>query len=212
MRGVLITFEGVEGSGKSTQALRLVRHLEEHGVDCLFSREPGGTGIGERIRDVLLDPANSRMDPRTELFLYLASRNQHVRERILPALGAGRVVVLDRFADSSVAYQGGGRGIGEKPVSRLNKLATAALRPDLTLLVDVPVQVGKARKSKDALDRLETERVEFHDRVRSSYLRLAGRAPKRVRLLDGTKSESELATQVQSIVEELLVKRGVLRR
>ncbi len=212
MRGVFITFEGVEGSGKSTQARRLARDLEQRGIDCILSREPGGTGIGESIRSVLLDPDNNLMDARTELFLYLASRNQHVREKVLPAVREGKVVVLDRYAESSVAYQGGGRGLSEKLVSRLNRLATAALRPDLTILVDVPIAVGRKRKRTTELDRLEQERVEFHERVRNSYLRMARRAPKRIRLLDGTKPEEELEAEVRNMVDELLSKKGIDRR
>lgn len=212
MRGVFITFEGVEGSGKSTQAKRLARDLEQRGIDCILSREPGGTGIGESIRSLLLDPDNNLMDARTELFLYLASRNQHVREKVLPAVREGKVVVLDRYAESSVAYQGGGRGLGEKLVSRLNRLATAALRPDLTILVDVPIAVGRKRKRTAELDRVEQERVEFHERVRNSYLRMARRAPKRIRLLDGTKPEEELEAEVRNMVDELLSKKGIDRR
>jgi dTMP kinase len=161
---------------------------------------------------VLLDPGNGLMDARTELFLYLASRNQHIREKVLPALREGKVVVLDRYAESSVAYQGGGRELGEGFVSRLNRLATAALKPDLTILVDVPVAIGRRRKRTTELDRLEQERVEFHERVRNSYLRLARRAPKRIRLLDGTKPEEELEAEVRDMVEELLLKKGINRR
>ena len=211
MRGVLLTFEGVEGSGKSTQAERLVAWLGAQGLEVVLSREPGGTGIGEQIRDILLDPQNRQMDGRTELFLYLASRNQHVREVILPALQEGKVVVLDRFAESSAAYQGGGRELGDKPVSRLNKLATAGLRPDLTILVDVPVDVGRERKDQSTLDRLESERVEFHERVRSSYRRMARRAPKRMRMMDGTRPADELEKEIRELVEEILVRKGVIR-
>lgn len=210
MRGALLTFEGVEGSGKSTQAERLVRGLESRGVDCLLSREPGGTPIGERVRDILLDPDCRSMAGFTELFLYLASRSQHVRERVLPALEAGRVVVLDRYAESSVAYQGAGRRLGPQLVRRLNRLATGQLRPDLVLLFDVAVAVGIARKSDRSLDRLESERVEFHERVRAEYLRMARRAPKRFRLLDGRRPPDELETEVAGHVEKLLMAKGIL--
>ncbi len=210
MRGVFITFEGVEGSGKSTQAELLVRHLESRGVETAFSREPGGTPIGERIRDILLDVSSGAMDARTELFLYLASRSQHVREKILPALESGVVVVLDRYAASSVAYQGAGRRLGMQLVARLNKLATAALVPDLTFLVDVPIEVGMKRKRDAALDRLERERIEFHEGVRAGYLRMARRAPKRIRMLDGRRPPEELAVEVRTAVTGLLTKKGVL--
>jgi dTMP kinase len=211
MRGVLITFEGVEGSGKSTQAELLRRWLGTQGVPVVLSREPGGTLIGERIREVLLDPASKMMDGQTELFLYLASRNQHVRELVLPALDEGKVVILDRFADSSVAYQGAGRLLPGRLVSRLNKLATAALRPHITFLVDVPVAVGQERKKAAALDRLEQERVEFHERVRDGYLRLARRAPGRIVVLDGALPAAGLESRVREHVTDLLKRKGFLK-
>lgn len=209
-RGVLITFEGVEGSGKSTQAQRLHDWLRSRGLGCVLSREPGGTRIGDRIRDILLDPANAAMDSRTELLLYLASRNQHVRELVLPALRAGRVVILDRYADSSVAYQGFGRGLGERLVARLNKFATAGIRPQLTLLVDVPVSLGQNRKAATQLDRLEQERVEFHERIRAGYLRLARRAAGRWRVLDGRRPADEIEKEIRGLVTELLTRKGIL--
>jgi dTMP kinase len=212
VRGVLVAFEGVEGSGKSTQAARLCDWLQSQGIPHVFSREPGGTPIGERIRDILLDAAHRGMDARTELLLYLASRNQHVREKVMPALRQGMVVVLDRYMDSSAAYQGYGRGLGEKLVSRLNKLATAGIRPDLTIVVDVPVKVGQERKPPAGLDRLEQEEVEFHERVRNGYLRLARRAPARVKVLDGSMARDELQTKVQSAVAALLNRKGILTR
>lgn len=202
--GLLISFEGVEGSGKSTQARLLYDRLKGAGYDCLLSREPGGTPIGEAVRTILLDPASAGMHARTELFLYLASRCQHVYQLILPALAAGRIVIVDRFSDSSLAYQGAGRGLGLRPVARLNKLATAGRRPDLTLVFDVPVGVGRDRKSAGVLDRLESERVEFHQRVRDAYLRIARRAPGRVKVLDGTMRPEELSVRVWGLVEKLL--------
>ncbi len=210
-RGVLITFEGVEGSGKSTQAERLAKRLAALGVSCLVSREPGGTGIGEAIRAILLDPQHNEMYGLTELFLYLASRHQLVREKLLPALAAGKVVILDRFADSSAAYQGAGRGLGGRPVARLNKLATADLKPNLTVLVDVPVRVGRGRKNSGVLDRLERERVEFHERVRDRYLQLARRAPGRLKVVDGALPANELERVVFGHVEQLLKRKGILR-
>jgi dTMP kinase len=210
-RGVLITFEGVEGSGKSTQVERLAKHLAALGMSCLVSREPGGTPIGEAVRRILLDPKHGEMHGLTELFLYLASRNQFVREMVLPGLESGRVVVLDRFGDSSTAYQGFGRELGEKLVARLNKLATAAVRPSLTVLVDVPVSVGQKRKASGDLDRLERERVEFHERVRQGYLRVARRAPGRFRIVDGTLPADELERSVFRHVEELLKRKVILK-
>jgi len=210
-RGVLITFEGVEGSGKSTQALRLVNWLRSRSLAVAYSREPGGTEIGERIRTILLDPACRNMDAWTELFLYLASRSQHVRELVRPALAQGRVVVLDRYLDSSVAYQGAGRELGARVVARLNKPATAALKPQLTFLFDLPVAVGRDRKGDKALDRLEQERVQFHERVRAGYLQLARRAAGRFRILDGTRPADELEAAVRQHVRELLNRKGILQ-
>ena len=210
-RGVLITFEGVEGSGKSTQAERLAKRLAALGIPCLASREPGGTKIGEGIRGILLNPHHNEMHGLTELFLYLAARNQLVRQDVLPALAAGRVVILDRFADSSTAYQGAGRELGEKLVARLNKLATADLKPNLTVLVDVPVEVGQGRKGSGVLDRLERERVEFHERVRQGYLRVARRASGRFRVVDGMLPPGELERLVFRHVEELLKRKVILK-
>ena len=211
MRGVLITFEGVEGSGKSTQAERLAKRLAAFGVPCAALREPGGTSIGEAIRSILLEPENREMHGLTELLLYLASRNQLVREKVMPALNEGRVVVLDRFGDSSIAYQGYGRELGEKLVARLNKLATADTRPNLTVLVDVPIEVGRERKASGVLDRLERERVEFHERVRQGYLQVARRAPGRFKIVDGTLPADELERMVFSYVDELLKRKVILK-
>ena len=211
VRGVLITFEGVEGSGKSTQAERLAKRLAALGVPFLVSREPGGTEIGEAIREILLNPQHNEMHGLTELFLYLASRNQHVREKVMPALATGKVVILDRFGDSSIAYQGAGRELGEKLVARLNKLATADLKPNLTVLVDVSVKVGQGRKASGILDRLERERVEFHERVRQGYLQAARRAPGRFRIVDGTLPADELERLVFRHVGELLKRKVILK-
>jgi len=208
VRGVLVTFEGVEGSGKSTQADKLADFLRGQGMECVVSREPGGTPIGEQVRSILLDPKNRAMDGRTELFLYLASRSQHVFEKVMPAVAAGKVVILDRYAETSVAYQGAGRELGEQVVSRLNRLATHNLKADLVVVVDVPVAVGQKRKQGDELDRLEQERIEFHERVRSSYLAMARRAGRRIRVVDGRKSPDEIQADVRRLVLELLERKG----
>ncbi len=187
-----------------------MKRLAALGVPCLASREPGGTEIGEAVRGILLNPHHSEMHGLTELFLYLAARNQLVRQKVLPALAAGKVVILDRFADSSTAYQGAGRGLGEKLVARLNKLATADVKPHLTVLVDVPVGVGQGRKQTGLLDRLERERVEFHESVRQGYLRVARRASGRFKVVNGMLPADELERLVFSHVEELLKRKGVL--
>ena len=185
VRGALITFEGVEGSGKSTQARLLHDALRSSGVDSLLTREPGGTPIGERIRAILLDPACKEMHAKTELLLYLASRNQHVQEKLLPELRAGKVVISDRYSESSFAYQGGGRDLTFRQVSRLNKCATTGLVPDLTIVVDVPPEVGAERMKGVPRDRLESEHREFHRSSGTPTSRLPAARPGESRLWTG---------------------------
>lgn len=204
-RGRFITIEGVEGSGKSTQIVRLRQHLEARGHDVAVTREPGGTPIAEAIRQVLLDPANSRMCATAELLLYEAARAQHVAERIRPALDAGKVVLCDRFADSTTAYQGAGRGLAPDVVARLHDVATNGTWPDLTIVIDVPVEVGLARAARNGRpDRIEREDVEFHDKVRGEFLRLAADEPHRVKIVDGTPSEDEIAPVIARLADTLL--------
>ncbi len=205
-RGFLIAFEGVEGSGKTTQAELLYEFLKTHGYRCIFSREPGGTEIGEKIREIILDPTSVAMHPKTELLLYLASRAQHTYEKIMPALREGFIITCDRFADSSFAYQGAARGLGLKPVSRLNKYACAGIKPDLTILVDLPVSEGFKRQQA-APDRLEKEGNEFHEQVRQAYLKLARRAPGRIKVFDGTKDKETLHREIREKVVDFLGKR-----
>jgi dTMP kinase len=151
------------------------------------------------------------MHAKTELLLYLASRNQHVQEKLLPALRAGKIVISDRYSESSFAYQGQGRDLTLQIVSRLNKYATGGLAPDLTMVVDVPPEVGQERMKGETLDRLESERLEFHRKVRDAYLQLARRAPKRIRVLDGRKSQVELAHEVENLIVPWLVEKGVIK-
>jgi dTMP kinase len=186
-----ITFEGIEGSGKSTQLQVLARRL---GDAAVVTREPGGTEIGRQIRQVLLDPAHHAMSPAAELLLYFADRAQNVAEVIRPALQAGRTVLCDRHVESSLAYQGYGRGVPLEDIRRLAALATSGLRPDLIVLVDVPVDVGLARAfGRGAADRLESERVSFHERVRAGFDALCAAEPSRWLRLDGTGREQEVA-------------------
>ncbi|MBN1503576.1 MAG: dTMP kinase, partial [Candidatus Eisenbacteria bacterium] len=198
MAGLFVTFEGVEGCGKTTQAELLRRNLEREGHRVVFTREPGGTAVGERIRDVLLDDRLSGMEPLAELFLYLASRAQHVRELIRPSLTEGAIVICDRFADASLAYQGAGRQIGESNVRRLNEIATYGLVPDYTVLLDVPPEVGLERTlnrvgGEARQDRIEKEKLGFHSRVRTGYLLLAEKEAGRIAVLDGTRDKDDLA-------------------
>jgi dTMP kinase len=185
-----ITFEGIEGCGKSTQARRLAERL---GARALLTREPGGTPIGRAVRQVLLDPANERLAPITELLLYFADRAQHVSEVVRPALERGLTVLCDRHVESSLAYQGYGRGLPLGAIRMLAALATGGLRPDAIVLVDVPVELGLARaRRRGAQDRLEAELVEFHERVRAGYEALLAAEPERWLRVDGRGSEQEV--------------------
>jgi dTMP kinase len=185
-----ITFEGIEGCGKTTQLQRLARRL---GPSAVVTREPGGTAIGRAIREALLDPANRAMAPETELLLYFADRAQNVAEVIRPALARGLTVLCDRHVESSLAYQGYGRGLALDDIRRLAALATAGLRPDAIVFVDVPVDVGLARVGRrGAHDRLEAERTSFHERVRAGFGALEAAEPGRWLRLDGTQPEEEV--------------------
>ncbi|NIA13489.1 MAG: dTMP kinase [Nitrospiraceae bacterium] len=204
-RGLFITFEGVEGCGKSTQLERLKAHLESRGRDVVTTREPGGTPIAETLRGLLLDPANSAMAPVTELLLYEAARAQHVARLIGPALEAGQVVLCDRFADSTTAYQGAGRGLAEDTLAELHAIATQGVWPDLTLVIDLPVELGlkRARRSGEG-DRIEQESIAFHERVRAGFLRQAKSDPGRVRVVDGTGSVDQVGAAIGAIVDDVL--------
>jgi dTMP kinase len=198
--GRFITFEGPDGAGK-TSVLQAVLPRLEQALDrsVVLTREPGGAQISEKIRDLILDPENTEMDARTEALLYAASRRQHLVEKILPALAADQVVVCDRFVDSSVAYQGAGRGIGESAVLAMNQFATAGLEPSLTIYLDVPASVGIARikthRKATQYDRLDQEQLDFHERVRAAYLRLAEANPQRFVTIDATQDFDTVVSQ-----------------
>lgn len=210
MRGLLIAFEGIEGSGKTTQAELLYNCLKEKSLPCILSREPGGSEIGEQIRKILLDTKNNKMHAKTELLLYLANRCQHVYEMIMPELQKGSVIITDRFSDSSLAYQGKARDLSFKVVSRLNKFAVFGLKPDLVILIDVPVQVGLERTQEKTLDRLEQEAIKFHEQVRKGYLQLAKKAAKRIKVLDGTKPIETLQEEINKLTVDFLKKKGII--
>jgi dTMP kinase len=201
-RGLLITFEGPEGSGKSTQSALLARRLRGDGHEVVEVREPGGTAIGEEIRETLLRSSHPDMLPLTELFLFLAARTQIVDEVILPELEGGGVVVCDRFADSTTVYQGMARGIERDVVDRLNALACRDLKPDLTLLLDLDPDVGLARLTEK--NRLDRETQSFHARVRAGYLALAQEEPGRFRIVDASAPVDEVAAQVWQAVQGLV--------
>lgn len=206
-KGVFITFEGCEGCGKSTQVRKLENHLKAQGCEVVSTREPGGTSVAESIRSILLDPGNETLSPVTELLLYEAARAQHVRERILPALEAGKTVLSDRFFDSTTAYQGAGRGLGAEDVVRLHAIATGGLTPDLTIVIDVPAALGLARATQGGSDRIEREKIDFHERVRAEFLRLARAEPERIRVVDGTRSIVEVAAAIREIVDRVLTEK-----
>jgi dTMP kinase len=203
-RGRFITFEGPEGSGKSTQLKRLASRLRDEGRDVLETAEPGGTPIGLQIRRVLLDSANQELRPTTELLLMFASRAQNVEQSILPALSNGRIVLCDRFTDSTLVYQGTGRGMGSEVVYELDRIACRGLVPDLTLVIDIDTETGLARAharnaaSNDVETRLDQEAVGFHRKVRDAYRQLASDEPRRVRLIDGSRDPETVAEDVWS--------------
>ncbi len=185
MNGLFISLEGIEGTGKSTQAELLAEHLRKRGFTVVKTAEPGGTRISLKIRELLLSTDNINMDPLTELLLYNAARVQHVKEIIMPAIQRGDVVITDRFSDSTMAYQGFGRGIDPKLIDSLDMIATGRLRPHLTILLDVDVATGLRRnRAADKIDRLELEEISFHERVREGFIRIAAKEPQRIRLVD----------------------------
>ncbi len=203
-KGIFITFEGTEGSGKSTQVKLLDRALRERGYETLVTREPGGPVISEAIRSILLNKEYAEMLPETELLLYMASRSQHTGEWIIPALKQGKIVLCDRYNDSTVAYQGAARNLDQEFITRLANFATYLQKPDLTFLIDIPVEVGLGRISDRDLDRLEMEAVSFHKKVREQYLVIANNEPSRYIVLDGTMQPDVIHQGISSSVFALL--------
>ena len=200
--GLLVAFEGGEGAGKSTQSGLLVAHLQRRGHEVVRTREPGGTAAAEAVREVLLDPRHTGLDPRAEALLFAAARGDHAGRVLRPALDRGAVVVTDRYLDSSVAYQGVGRGLGIEAVEALSLWATGGLLPDLTVLLDVEPAVGLARLRDP--DRLEREPLGFHRAVREGFVTLAARAPHRYLVLDATRGPADLAADIAHRVDRLL--------
>jgi dTMP kinase len=209
-RAPFITLEGPEGSGKSTQAKILAARLRALGRDVLDSAEPGGTPIGMQIRRVLLDANNRDLCPTAELLLMFAARAQNVDQWILPALAAGRIVISDRFTDSTLVYQGAARGLGVEVVYDIDRIACRGLVPDLTLVIDIDTETGLARahqrseRTKDVETRLDRESLAFHRKVRAAYHQLAEDESRRVRLIDGNRTEAEVAADVWAAVEPLI--------
>ena len=215
MPGTFITFEGIDGSGKSTQLRLLGNFLRANGCDALLTREPGGTALGLRLRAALLD-AMEEVDPLTELLVFAADRAQHVRRMLRPALEAGQVVISDRYADATVAYQGAGRGFSPELISQIVQLATEGLKPDLTLLFDVPITESTNRTTRRSnnktatRDRLDIEHADFHTRVRDAYLQIALAEPERVKLIDSSGPLERTQERVRAIIVPYLQSRGHL--
>jgi len=202
---VFVTFEGPEGAGKSTQMRLLSDYLQARGHDVVVTYEPGGTTVGDAIRNILLSPdQESSLVPRAEALLFAAARAQLVEEVIYPALAQGAIVLCDRFSDSTLAYQVGGRGLPEKQVAEIVRFATGGLTPDLTFLLDLDVATGLARKRSTTVDRMEREEISFHERVRAEYLALARREPERFVVLDASRPIDELAAVIRQRVSQKL--------
>ncbi len=206
--GRLITLEGPEGAGKSTQCIALVQWLQERGWNPVVTREPGGTELGTRIRHILLE-THLDISARAEILLYAADRAQHVEKLIAPALKQGKIVVCDRYYDSTMAYQGYARGLGIEFVEQVNMLSVGEVIPHLTLLYDLPVEAGMARKSSDELDRMEIETLEFHRQVREGYLKIAEKEPDRVKVIDAGKDIQIVTRDTIVHVEALLKAAGI---
>jgi dTMP kinase len=203
--GLFITLEGPEGAGKSTNREYLAEHLRAQGLDVVLSREPGGTPLAERIRELLLAPSDEPMAADTELLLVFAARAQHLAQVIRPALARGAVVLCDRFTDATYAYQGGGRGLSQERIAALESFVQGELRPDLTLIFDLPVEVGLARASaRGRLDRFEQEGRAFFDAVRHAYLQRAEANPQRYRVVNAAQSLAEVQVQLDALLPELL--------
>ena len=205
MSGLFITLEGPEGAGKSTNREYLAERLREQGIEVVLSREPGGTPLAERIRELLLAPSDAIMDSDTELLLVFAARAQHLAQVIRPALARGAVVLCDRFTDATYAYQGGGRGLSEARIAELERFVQGELRPNLTLVFDLPVEIGLSRAAaRGRLDRFEQEGRAFFDAVRHTYLQRAHAAPARYRVLDAAQSLEAVQRAIDALLPEIL--------
>jgi len=213
MAGVFITLEGIDGCGKSTQLRLLASELRVRGLNVVATREPGGTPLGQRLRAALLD-VQEQVDPLTELLVFAADRAQHVRRQLLPALAEGQIVLSDRYADATVAYQGAGRGFAPDLIQQIVQLATGGLQPDLTLLFDLSVAESAVRTRRRVAakntDRLDIEHADFHERVRDAYLEIARNNPKRIRVIEARGSVQETHAVVMKIVMPFLEERGML--
>lgn len=206
MNGLFITIEGADGSGKTTVTHEVVKRLKETGIDVIHTREPGGIDIAEQIRDIILNPDNKEMDAKTEALLYAASRRQHLVEKVIPALNEGKLVISERYIDSSLAYQGVGRGIGLEAVYEMNRFATEDLMPHLTIFIDVKPEVGLSRinQNRTNKDRLDLEKTDFHRRVYEGYQQVKDRFKDRITVVDGNQSLEQVIEDVLQIIMKKL--------
>lgn len=210
MKGIFISFEGNDGSGKSSAIQAIYNELINNNADVILTREPGGSKIAEKIRTIILDVDNLGMDPKTEAMLYAASRREHLVKKIIPALEEGKIVLSDRYLDSSLVYQGIARGIGIKEIYDLNKFAIDEYLPDLTIMIAVRPEIGMSRikNNRHELDRLELEKIEFHNKVYEGYKTVANLYPDRIVMIDGEKSKEEVLRETTKVVLDFINKRG----
>lgn len=208
-KGLFITLEGGEGAGKTTQISFIEQYLEEVGLDYITTREPGGITISESIREIILDKHNTKMDGKTEALLYAAARRQHLVEKVIPALVEGKVVICDRFIDSSLAYQGYARGIGVEEVLEINKFAIGGYMPDLTIFLDIDVKegLGRVKGRNGEINRLDLEDITFHETVRNGYIELLRQEPNRIRKVDASQSVEDVSKEIINIIKDTLEKK-----
>ena len=203
-RGKFITIDGVEGAGKSTQITFICDYLKAKGVKVILTREPGGTDVGEKIRTLLLSNSTGKMHADTELMLMFAARNEHIQNKIMPALGRGDWVLSDRFTDASYAYQGGGRGLDVERIAQLEQWVLQDFTPDMTLLLDVPVEIGMSRvESRGKKDRIELEATDFFNRVRQAYIDRSEQFPERIKLIDSSQTVEHTKQQIKVVLDSL---------
>ncbi len=214
---MFITFEGIEGSGKTSQIQSIKAHLTQQGHDVIATREPGSSDIGTQIRSILLDSRNKGLDPLAELLLYMADRAQHLNETIKPAMTAGKVILCDRYFDATLAYQGYARGLDINLISKLHKMAFSDVRPDMTLLLDLPAEIGLARAWQQIENgqrtgketRFEEEALAFHTKVRSGYLTLAAQEPQRFKIIDASASKEQVQREIIAVIENVMDKNNL---
>jgi dTMP kinase len=205
-KGFFISFEGIEGSGKTTMARLMSEMLMTDGFEVLLTYEPGGTSIGQKIRDILLSPEHRQMSEIAELLLYNAARSQHLKEKIIPAIESGKIVITDRFSDSTVAYQGYGRGLDFSLIMSLDSIVTGSIKPDLTILLDLDVETGLMRnKGINKIDRLELEDIEFHKKVRAGYHKIAANEPERIKIVNASLAIEKVILDTGDIIKKALM-------